>query len=57
MALIQIKGKMTHGLHGIAMEKSIGIVHHFTHGLDIDHVANFVVGVHQTNQSMGFLLE
>jgi hypothetical protein len=40
---------MTHGLYGIAMEQSVVSVAEFTNFLDINHGANFVVGVHQTN--------
>jgi hypothetical protein len=52
--IAQVKRIMAHGLHRIGMEDSLVFFAQLAYGMDIDQVADFIVGMHQGDQ--GFLL-
>jgi hypothetical protein len=49
--LTKIKWKVTHGLYGVGMKNSIISFAKFSYCVQVQHVANLVVGMHQCHQA------
>ena len=46
----QVDGKMSNSLNSICMKNCIVLLGQFSNSLDVGHIANFIVGMHQGDQ-------